>query len=284
MINWLHTFNPQPELLSFGPITIYWYGLFMVSAMVAGIITAILIARHYNITSEKIIDLSFYLIIGGLLGARIYEIFLEFPYYWAQPLEMIKVWRGGLAIHGAILGGLIALGLFVRKNRNLNFWKLCAIAVPALALGQAIGRWGNYFNQELFGRPTDLPWGIPIDLLNRSNDFISASYFHPTFLYESIGSLLIFGVLILAHYLILKKKKADPTNEKIAYFRSTVLIYIILYSVLRFCLEFVRIDETPLLGQIRWPQIISLLLIFISLIILFLPYVQTIRHQKKTIQ
>jgi len=279
MINWLHTFNPQPSLLSLGPITIYWYGFFMVLAMMVGIIMAIIIAKQYNISKDKIIDLSFYLIIGGLIGARIYEIFLELPYYLAQPLEMVKVWHGGLAIHGAILGGLIALWIFVKKNRNINFWKLCAIVVPALALGQAIGRWGNYFNQELFGRPTDLPWSIPIELLNRNNDFISANYFHPTFLYESIGSLLIFGILILGHYLIKKKRE-----EKISCFRSVVLIYIILYSALRFLLEFVRIDNTPMWGDVRWPQIISLLFIFISLIILFRPYVQTIRSQKKSVQ
>ncbi|PJA09828.1 prolipoprotein diacylglyceryl transferase [Candidatus Falkowbacteria bacterium CG_4_10_14_0_2_um_filter_41_15] len=284
MINWLHTFNPQPNLLSLGPVTIYWYGLFMVLAMIIGIITAIMIAKHYSISRDKIIDLSFYLIIGGLIGARVYEIFLELPYYLAQPLEIIKIWHGGLAIHGAILGGLVALWLFVKKNQDLNFWKLCAIVVPALTLGQAIGRWGNYFNQELFGRPTDLPWGIPIELLNRSNDFISANYFHPTFLYESIGSILIFGILILGHYLIIRKKKNNPSDEKVAYFRSTVLIYIILYSILRFCLEFVRIDDTAMWGNVRWPQIISLFLIFISLIILFRPYVQTVRDQKKSIQ
>ena len=256
----------------------------MVLAMIIGIITAIMIAKHYSISRDKIIDLSFYLIIGGLIGARVYEIFLELPYYLAQPLEIIKIWHGGLAIHGAILGGLVALWLFVKKNQDLNFWKLCAIVVPALTLGQAIGRWGNYFNQELFGRPTDLPWGIPIELLNRSNDFISANYFHPTFLYESIGSILIFGILILGHYLIIRKKKNNPSDEKVAYFRSTVLIYIILYSILRFCLEFVRIDDTAMWGNVRWPQIISLFLIFISLIILFRPYVQTVRDQKKSIQ
>lgn len=276
MINFLHNFNPNPTLLTLRPLTIYWYGLFMVSAMIAGIITAIIIARHYNITKDQIIDLSFSLIIGGLIGARVYEIFLELPYYLGQPLEMIKIWRGGLAIHGAILGGLIALWLFVKKNRQLNFWQLSAIVVPALALGQAIGRWGNYFNQELFGRPTDLPWGIPINLINRSNDFISAEYFHPTFLYESIGSLLIFGALILAHYLIIKKKKNIT-------FRSIVFTYIMLYSVLRFCLEFIRIDDTAMWGSIRWPQIVSLLFIIISLIILFLPYVQSLRNQKKAI-
>jgi len=279
MINFLHTFNPQPMLISFGPITIYWYGFFMVLSMILGMVTAIMIAKHYQITKDQIIDLSFYLIISSLIGARVYEIFLELPYYLAQPMEMIKVWRGGLAIHGAILGGLIALGLFVRKNKTFNFWKLAAIIVPALALGQALGRFGNYFNQELFGKPTDLPWGIPIDLLNRSNDYISANYFHPTFLYESLGSLVIFGLLLLGHYLIIKKKKTTIAN-----FRLIVLIYIILYSTLRFLLEFIRIDSTPILGSLRWPQIASLGLIIISLIILLFSYVKTGPHQEKVVQ
>jgi len=251
----------------------------MVLSMILGMVTAIMIAKHYQITKDQIIDLSFYLIISSLIGARVYEIFLELPYYLAQPMEMIKVWRGGLAIHGAILGGLIALGLFVRKNKTFNFWKLAAIIVPALALGQALGRFGNYFNQELFGKPTDLPWGIPIDLLNRSNDYISANYFHPTFLYESLGSLVIFGLLLLGHYLIIKKKKTTIAN-----FRLIVLIYIILYSTLRFLLEFIRIDSTPILGSLRWPQIASLGLIIISLIILLFSYVKTGPHQEKVVQ
>ncbi|MEI7619988.1 MAG: prolipoprotein diacylglyceryl transferase [Candidatus Falkowbacteria bacterium] len=283
MINFLHTFNPQPELITLGPITIYWYGLFMVLSMILGTITAMIIAKRYNINKDQIIDLSFYLIIGGLLGARVYEIFLELPYYLEQPAEIIKVWHGGLAIHGAIIGGLIALWLFVKKNKDFNFWKLSAIVVPALALSQALGRWGNYFNQELFGLPTNLPWGIPINLINRNNDYISATYFHPTFIYESIGSIFIFGILILCHHLIIKKKKNNPQDEKIAYFRSTVLIYIMLYSTLRFFTEFIRIDDTAMWGNVRWPQIISLILIFISLIILLLPYVQAIRSKKKSV-
>ncbi|MFA4942089.1 MAG: prolipoprotein diacylglyceryl transferase [Patescibacteria group bacterium] len=277
MISFLHNFHPQPELVTLGPITIYWYGLFVVLAMVLGIITAMLIAKRYNIPSEKIIDLSFCLIIGGLLGARIYEIFLEFPYYLSSPIEMIKVWQGGLAIHGGILGGGVALWLFIKKNKEYNFWQLSAIIVPALALGQAVGRWGNYFNQELFGEPTSLPWGIPIDLINRNNNFISANYFHPTFLYESLGSLLIFVVLIYCHYLIIKKK------PKISFFRSTFLIYIILYSALRFILEFIRIDDTVIWWGMRWPQIISLFFIIISLIILLSPYVQINRRPKEIV-
>lgn len=283
MIDFLHDFHPQPELLSLGPITIYWYGLFMVLSMILGIITTIVIAKRYNINKDQIIDLSFYLIIGGLLGARVYEIFLELPYYLEQPTEIIKVWHGGLAIHGAIIGGLIALWLFVKMNNNFNFWKLSAIVVPALALSQALGRWGNYFNQELFGLPTNLPWGIPIDLINRNNNLVSATYFHPTFLYESIGSIFIFGILILYHYLIIKKKKINSQDKKVNHFRSTVLIYIILYSTLRFFTEFIRIDKTAMWGNIRWPQIISLIFITISLIILLLPYVQVIRSKKKSI-
>ncbi len=284
MINFLHTFNPQPILFSLGPITIYWYGFFMVLSMILGIITAITIAKYYQVSKDQIIDLSFYLIIGGLIGARIYEIFLEFPYYWQYPLEIVKVWHGGLAIHGAIIGGILALWLFIKKNKGYDFWKLCAIVVPALALGQAIGRWGNYFNQELFGRPTNLPWSIPISLINRNNDFISFEYFHPTFLYESLGSLLIFGVLIFCHYLIIKRGKGDAQTKKTNHFQATVLIYIILYSVLRFLTEFIRIDKTPMWGNIRWPQIISLLLIILSLIILSIPYVQkTVRRKKEIV-
>jgi phosphatidylglycerol:prolipoprotein diacylglycerol transferase len=143
---------------------------------------------------------------------------------------------------------------------------LAGIFAPALALGQAIGRWGNYFNQELFGKPTDLPWGIPIDLMNRPHLYISADYFHPTFLYEFFGDLIIFVVLL---WLI--KKFVAAKEEKATGAKIVLLVYLMMYSILRFSLEFLRTDTTAYFFNWRWPQIISLIIFIISAILLFWP-------------
>lgn len=265
MFHFLHTFQPDPVLLSFGGITIYWYGFFIVLGIILAVTTAVVLGSYYNIKKDTIIDLSFWMIIIGIIGARIYHILLEFPYYLEYPEQMIKIWEGGLAIHGALVAGLITLFLFSRQ-RGINFWKMGAILVPAIALGQAVGRWGNYFNQELFGKPTDLPWGIPIDIVHRPAEYISSSFFHPAFLYESLGNLLIFFILLGVHIFIIKKKKATRSH----YF-FVVISYLILYSLLRFTTEFIRIDDTPIWFGVRFPQLLSALIIVAGIIILATP-------------
>jgi phosphatidylglycerol:prolipoprotein diacylglycerol transferase len=259
MFSWLHNFYPQPNLLTLGPITIHWYGLCIVLGIIGALALTLFFAQRFSINQEKIWDLSFYLVLFGIIGARIYEIFLEFPYYSTHPEQMIKIWQGGLAIHGAIIAGLITVFFFVKKN-HLDFWQLSAIVTPGLALGQAIGRWGNWFNQELFGLPTNLPWGIPIALENRPAGFLEYNFFQPTFLYESLGSLLIAGFLfwrLNRQGTILKRRSA---------IRITTA-YLIFYSLLRFSLEFIRLDDTPLVLGWRWPQIISLIIIALAVIL-----------------
>lgn len=279
MINFLQTFHPNPILISIGPINIYWYGLFIVLGALTAIFITLKLADYYKIKKEIIIDLAFWLIIGGIIGARMYHILLEPQYYLSNPIDMIKIWQGGLAIHGAILAGIIIIWYFAKKNfKNLinnqnnqrnqrnqwsNFWLLSSIIAPGLALAQAIGRWGNYFNQELFGKPTNLPWGIPIDLANRPIEYISNEFFHPAFLYESIGNLLIFLILISIHIWIIKKHKFNNI-----YCLLSVICYLSLYSLLRFFIEFIRIDPTYVILGLRFPQIVSLIIIFFSIIFL----------------
>ena len=195
MFNFLHTFTPNPILLSFGNFRIYWYGLFIVLGILTALTISLKLAQKFNLSQNKIFDLGFWIIVFGIIGARIYHIFLEFEYYLAKPLDIFKIWQGGIAIHGALIAGILVIYFFSKKEK-LNFWLLTAVIVPGLAFAQAIGRWGNYFNQELFGTPTNLPWGIPISLLNRPNQFISNKFFHPTFIYESLGNLAIFGILL----------------------------------------------------------------------------------------
>jgi phosphatidylglycerol:prolipoprotein diacylglycerol transferase len=267
MINFLHNFQPESILLTIGPITIYWYGFFMMSAILVGLLFTIYLAKKYKINSNIIIDSAFWIILFGIIGARLYELIIDFNYYQQNPLAIFKIWQGGLSIHGAIIAGLITLYFFSRKiSKQIKekptkiFWKLTAIITPGLALGQFIGRWGNYFNQELFGLPSKAPWAIPIEIINRPIAYMSNQYFHPTFLYESLGNLLIFLILFSIHIYILNKQKIS-TN---VFIRITAL-YLFLYSVLRYSLEFLRLDPTLILGSMRWPQIISIFIIIVSI-------------------
>jgi len=270
MFNFLHTYTPQSILINIGPLKIYWYGLFIVMGILLGMMIVFRLAERYKISKEAIIDSVFYLIIFGIIGARLYHVLLEFSYYLENPLSIFKVWEGGLAIHGAIIAGVITAWVFAKK-RGLNLWLLFAIYAPGIALGQAIGRFGNYFNQELYGLPTNLPWGIPIEPINRIMNYYSAKYFHPTFLYESLGSILIFAVLLFLHKWLLKK---DSKKYEII-----VYSYLFLYSILRFSLEFIRIDPTPELIGLRFPQIMSLIIIAI-ISVLFLKNRKTLSPLK----
>ena len=263
MVNFLHTFRPQPVIFSLGPITVYWYGLFMVLGILAALAVAWRLAKYYKINRDTLFDLAFWLIIGGLIGARLYDCCLQLPFYLQHPLQILQIWKGGLAIHGAIIAGLFIIWGFARRHK-LNFWQLTSLIVPGLALAQAIGRWGNYFNQELYGLPTALPWGIPIDLFNRPATYITNQYFQPTFLYESLGCLLISALLIYLNSRALKKERLN-----IRFYILATALYMILYSILRFCLEFIRLDATPSLFGLRWPQIISLIIILFSALIIF---------------
>ena len=268
-MNFLHTFLPQPLALQIGPLVIHWYGVFMVLALLAGLFVSIKIARLYGVAKAVIYDIFFYLTIAGFFGARLFYILYNPVYFWRNPLDIFKIWQGGVAIHGALLFGLITLMWFAWRRPSIEteqclvsavkhkFWLLAAIITPGLALGQAIGRFGNYFNQELFGLPTSAPWGIPIALINRPAGFESFSYFHPAFLYESIGSLMIFGILFWWHWLIIKKgsKLSDSNCQLIAF------SYLLLYSFLRFLIEFLRIDPTAgSIGGARATQVLSLVM------------------------
>ncbi|MDO8260544.1 MAG: prolipoprotein diacylglyceryl transferase, partial [Candidatus Magasanikbacteria bacterium] len=271
MFNFLHTFSPNPILISFGPITVYWYGLFVVSGIIAAFYIILKLAEYYDLEKNTIVDIGFWIVLWGIVGARLYHVGLEFSYYYAHPINIFKIWNGGLAIHGAIIAGALT-GFYLVKKHEISFWKLASICVPGIALGQAIGRWGNYFNQELYGLPTGLPWGIPIDPINKMPEYYNYAFFHPTFIYESIGNIFIFIILIsLQAWMINRKKQSD------FYLILSISLYLMLYSVLRFSTEFLRIDFTPTLLALRFPQLMSIILFLVSA--LFLAY--TWKKQKK---
>lgn len=264
MIHFLHYYIPTRILLEIGSVKFYWYGVFIVLGILSAIIVLLKLADRHKISKDSMIDLAFWLIFGGIFGARIYHIFLEISYYKENPGDIFKLWQGGLAIHGAIIAGLIVVWFFA-KYKKLNFWILTSMVVTALALGQAVGRWGNYFNQELFGKPTNLPWGVPIEPQNRIAAYYNSQYFHPTFLYESIGNFIIFIILYFINLRMIKNNRQEN-------FDIPVALYFVLYSILRFTMEFVRIDQTPVIWGLRFPQIISIILFAGALIYLKFKY------------
>lgn len=231
-------------------------------ALVAFIITW-RFARRAGLPVERLFDLGVLTLVIGFIGARLYHVLNEPAYYWQNPIEVFQVWHGGLAIHGGLIAG--GLTLWIGSQRlKLPLGKLTDLFVPGLLFAQAIGRLGNYFNQELFGWPTTLPWGIPIDMINRPVEFIASTYFHPTFLYELIIDALAAILLIF----ILKKglSRFEQTNR----FGLITAYYFIFYGVGRLVAEYFRIDRTPLILGVRLPLIVSVVIILIGISLLFI--------------
>jgi len=257
-IFFFHSFIPGSIAFTLGSLTIHWYGLILSLAILVALLITIKLAKIYQFNIDMILDLTIWIIIGSLIGARIYDVFLNWSLYSNNLLEILKVWHGGLAIHGGLIGGAVVLLIFsyLKKRRlregELNFYKLASLVLPGLAIGQAIGRFGNWFNQELFGLPTNSFIGIPIDLINRPLGYENYNYFQPTFLYESL-TMLIVGLIL---YKLVKNNKTSP--------KIILAVYLISYGVVRFLLEFIKIDPTPQILFLRWPQIISLVMILIG--------------------
>ncbi len=258
MINWLHTNIPKAVLGEIAGFQIHWYGLLIAIGIIAAYLIVKYLVRKYDLKIDLDI-LLIYLVIGGIVGGRLYYVFYAWPFYQNNLLDIFKVWQGGMALHGDLIGGAIGLAIFSWQYK-IKFFKLADIIVPAVALAQAIGRWGNYFNQELFGSPTNLPWGIPIVEILRPEAYKNSQYFHPVFLYESIVNFFIFATLFLLHKFSLKKFRLP---------RGFIFtLYIFLYSSLRFALEFLRQDYSPLVGNWRWFQLMSFVAVLISGIVL----------------
>lgn len=253
MFHILHTFHPSPILATFGPFELHWYGLALASGAALGYAILDGLARHYGYDRDRLRTMFLLTVIIGFLGGRLYHVLNEPSYYLRHPEEVLAVWHGGLAIHGAILAGFLTIWIFCRRNK-LAAWRMLDLAAPAVLIGQAVGRWGNYFNQELFGRATNLPWGIPIDPVNRPESASSSPYFHPTFLYESLWDLFAVVVLLLLHRRQLQKKVGTRSG-------IITMSYFVLYGIGRFGVELLRIDQVPIIAGIRLPLIVSALVV-----------------------
>lgn len=260
-----HTVYPSAIAATVGGITIHWYGLIIASAIGLGFIVGLRYAKKKQVGTNHVYNLFFLLLIFGLIGARLWHVLGTWPYYREHPGDIVAIWNGGIGIFGALLAGIVVVVIYARVTR-VSFWRLFDVIVFTIPLMQAIGRWGNYFNQELFGKPTNMPWGIPIDSVHRPVVFMDRQYFHPLFLYESILLLLLFGVLLT----VSRKQKLQPGR--------LTLLYFVGYGTIRFSLEFLRIDE-PMLGLLSVTQWICLLMI-ISAMAVWL----TLRRQQSRVE
>ena len=230
--------------LTIGPLQVRWYAIMIVCGMVLGMLLCHRLARKKGFTADDLMDFALVLIPLGIICARLYYVALNWGYYSAHPEHILAIWRGGMAIHGGILGGMLGLWLVCRhKGQSVRLW--ADAMAPGLILAQAVGRWGNYFNQEAYGYATDLPWAM----------FIDGAYRHPTFLYESIWDVL--GCLLLS---LLWHK----TNRRSGDVAACYLIY---YSVGRFFIEHFRTDSL-MLGPLQMAQVISIIGIIAGLALL----------------
>jgi phosphatidylglycerol:prolipoprotein diacylglycerol transferase len=241
--------SPGPIFIDIGPITIRWYGLLIASAVLIGITLSQYLAKQRKVNPDLIGDLAIWLVIGAIPAARLYYVLFEWSEYAQNPERIIAIWQGGIAIHGAIIGGMLAALIFARIRR-VSFWQLADLVAPSLILGQAIGRWGNFFNSEAFGNPTNLPWRLYIPPEMRPPEFANFAYFHPTFLYESLWNLMVFALLITLFVRDIQGKQRLKTG-------TLFLTYLVAYSLGRVWIEGLRTDSL-MLGPLRIAQIISL--------------------------
>ena len=237
--------SPGPIAFQIGPLVIRWYGILMATAIIVGLWIAHRQAKKEGLPADDIVSAGQWAILAGLVGARLYEVIFNWDYYGQYPSKIIAVWEGGLAIHGGlIVGPLVGAWLAHRWRRPVL--RALDIAGPSICIGQAIGRWGNFFNEEAFGKPTNLPWKMYISPPHRPPGYAESDYFHPTFLYESLWDLAVFIALVTW----LRPQLRDRPG-------ALFFCYVALYSVGRFFIEAIRLDSFWV-GPFRVPQLASL--------------------------
>jgi phosphatidylglycerol:prolipoprotein diacylglycerol transferase len=266
-----------PTGIIIGGVEIFaYYGIIITFGALCAAVLATREARRRGQNMDLVWDGLIWLLIGGIIGARLWHVFTPPPslvaegkdtwFYLTHPLDLVWTRQGGLGIPGAVIGGGIALFLFTRRHK-LNFGMWADIAAPSLALGQAIGRWGNYVNQEVYGLPTNLPWKIHIDPIYRIAKYADKEYYHPLFLYESLWNLAnMFFLLWLSRRYANRLKPGD-----------LLLIYLITYPVGRFFLEFIRVDSA-MAGGVNINQAVMAGVALVSAALLFW------RHRKVVVE
>ena len=245
--------------LDLGFIQIYWYSIFILLGLLVGLAVIYKEIKKQNINTDFFTNLAFYSIIIGIISARLYYVLFNLDYYSQNVLEIFEIWNGGLAIHGGLIGGGL-FALFYCHKYKVNVYRIFDICVVGLILAQAIGRWGNFFNQEAYGmlttKETLLSLHIPEFIINGM--FINGEYYHPAFLYESIWNLLGFIVLIIIRKVFKYLKTGQLTG-----------VYLVWYSVGRIFIEGMRTDSL-ILGGIKVAQLVSIILIIAGIILIII--------------
>lgn len=242
----------DPVAFNLGPLSVRWYGIIIAVGILLGYFVAQRALVKAGLHKDTLVDIIFYSALFGFIAARIYFVIFQWPYYAENPGEIIKIWHGGIAIHGGLIGGFIA-GVIVCKVKNLNPFQIGDIVAPSIILAQGIGRWGNFMNHEAHGGPVSRAFLEQLHLPNFiiENMYINGQYYHPTFLYESIWDVA--GFIILVN--IRKHLKLG----------ETFFLYLTWYSIGRFFIEGLRTDSLMLTSNIRVAQLVSILLILIGI-------------------
>ncbi|HCT9614973.1 TPA: prolipoprotein diacylglyceryl transferase [Staphylococcus aureus] len=242
----------DPVAFNLGPLSVRWYGIIIAVGILLGYFVAQRALVKAGLHKDTLVDIIFYSALFGFIAARIYFVIFQWPYYAENPSEIIKIWHGGIAIHGGLIGGFIA-GVIVCKVKNLNPFQIGDIVAPSIILAQGIGRWGNFMNHEAHGGPVSRAFLEQLHLPNFiiENMYINGQYYHPTFLYEYIWDVA--GFIILVN--IRKHLKLG----------ETFFLYLTWYSIGRFFIEGLRTDSLMLTSNIRVAQLVSILLILISI-------------------
>jgi phosphatidylglycerol:prolipoprotein diacylglycerol transferase len=224
----------DPVAFSFGPVEVRWYALFILAGIAAAIVLIRWLAVKRGLDPEFVLDMAPWVVFLAIAGARLYYVLLQADYYADNPADAFNIRLGGLTIHGALIAGILTVYVFCRLHGE-HFLTWIDLLVPGVALGQAIGRWGNWANQEAFGTPTDLPWAVTIEPARRPAEYENSATFHPTFLYESLFNLA--NAVVLSWLALRLPRTAWLRPGDVAW------LYFILYGVARLLIERIRTDS-----------------------------------------
>lgn len=251
----------DPVAFAIGPLTVRWYGILIMLGVIAGSYLASWLAARKGENPDQLWNMVPIVVFSAIAGARLYWVFLSWNTCCADdPMQAFNIRGGGISIHGAIAFGTLAIWLYTRYQR-LRFFRWLDIVVPAMALGQAIGRWGNFTNQEAFGDPTSRPWGIFISPEHRPAAFANVEYFHPTFLYESIYNLA--ACIVLAWVCLRIDRDRHPHARTRLRDGDALWFYLIGYALARFAIESIRTDSLTI-GPFKAAHVISAILLLVG--------------------